>query len=895
MELSFTPAGRLKWRSGGEEECPAAAAGGDALRAVAEGFSESEGAGLFALAAGRFAEGLEPVAAFWREFASRVLAERCRPPEGGDRRLEALPPLTPAAAGEWFLGLPPMQGAEYASPETFARLWAGMDEWIRARAGENEKGMAGFLEAQAPLWHQVGRVCFHLAENKKDPERPFAFLATYIPRLDAHARHRHLPLGNALREYAGERNRKALVHLLSPVQKASEKSALARELVESGDVYHPLAWTPAEAYRFLKDAPLFEESGILVRLPDWWRSRPRPRVAVQIGANAASVLGADQLLDFRVGLALGDQAVSEEEWRRLLAAGDGLVLLKGQWVELDRARLEEALAHWKKVEKEAGREGISFLEGMRLLAGAPADLGEGEGLREAREWAEVHAGPWLKQILAQLRDPASVAGLKPGQGLRTTLRPYQDAGVRWLWLVTRLGLGGCLADDMGLGKTIQVLALLLLMKERGAKASLLVMPASLLANWKSEMERFAPSLRGFFAHPSMRARSECEKGPGKDALGGLDVVLTSYSMARRLPWFKETEWETVILDEAQAVKNPSARQTRAVKELRARSKLALTGTPVENRLSDLWSLFDFLCPGLLGSATRFKAFAKGLEARADDHYAPLRSLVSPYILRRLKTDKRVISDLPEKVEMEAFCGLSPSQAALYQKAVDDLRRDLEGADGIRRRGVVLASLLRFKQICNHPAHFLGTGEFDPAASGKFARLAELVEEISSRQERALVFTQFREMAEPLAGFLATQFGRPGLVMHGGTPVKARRGIVEAFQEDDGPPFFVLSLKVGGTGLNLTAASHVVHFDRWWNPAVENQATDRAFRIGQRRNVLVHKFVCLGTVEERIDEMIKGKTALARDLLDAGAEAMLTEMDDESLVRLVSLDIDRAAL
>jgi non-specific serine/threonine protein kinase len=382
------------------------------------------------------------------------------------------------------------------------------------------------------------------------------------------------------------------------------------------------------------------------------------------------------------------------------------------------------------------------------------------------------------------------------------------------------------------------------------------------------------------------------RDPGK-ALAQTDVVLTTYAMLLRQKWMLDARWRLVILDEAQAIKNPSARQTRAVKELQSEARIALTGTPVENRLSDLWSMFDFLCPGLLGSAERFKKFVKGLEAREHDRYAPLRNLVGPYILRRLKTDKSIIADLPDKTEMKAFCGLTKKQAALYARSVEELARALEGLDGIKRRGLVLSYLMRFKQICNHPSQHLGDGGYEPDDSGKFDRLRGICEEIALRQEKVLVFTQFREMTEPVAAFLAGVFGRSGLILHGGTSVKKRRGLIEAFQSEQGPPFFVLSLKAGGTGLNLMAASHVVHFDRWWNPAVENQATDRAFRIGQHRNVVVHKFICRGTVEEKIDALIEEKSNLADDILKAGAESMLTEMSNEHLLQVVALDIDRA--
>ncbi len=537
---------------------------------------------------------------------------------------------------------------------------------------------------------------------------------------------------------------------------------------------------------------------------------------------------------------------------------------------------------------------------MRLLAGAPADLSDdGSVGSDEREWSFVGAGTWLSDVLSNLRDPE---GLAPGAirgDFRGTLRPYQEIGRNWLWFLSNLGLGACLADDMGLGKTIQVLALLLALKEHdpSGNASLLVLPATLLANWKAEIAHFAPTLEACFVHPSESDRSTLAamaEDPVKVAAGA-DIVLTTYGMLSRQAWLRDVRWRLVILDEAQAIKNPSTRQTKSVKQLDADARIALTGTPIENRLSDLWSLFDFLSPGLLGSAAKFKEFIKGMEAREQDRYAPLRTLVRPYILRRLKTDKSIIADLPDKTEVKAFCGLSKKQATVYARSVDELATAIRVLDGMKRRGLVLAYLMRFKQICNHPSQLLGDGGYEPAESGKFHRLKEICEEIASRQEKVLVFTQFREMTEPIASFLGELFGREGLVLHGGTAVKKRKALIDLFQQEDGPPFFVLSLKAGGTGLNLTAASHVIHFDRWWNPAVENQATDRAFRIGQHRNVVVHKFICRGTIEEKIDALIDEKTNLADDLLTAGAEAMLTEMSDDELLKIVALDIDQTEL
>jgi SNF2 family DNA or RNA helicase len=448
---------------------------------------------------------------------------------------------------------------------------------------------------------------------------------------------------------------------------------------------------------------------------------------------------------------------------------------------------------------------------------------------------------------------------------------------------------------MGLGKTIQVLALLLVLHRQSngnRQPSLLVAPASLLANWASEIERFAPSLKAIIAHPSEIPANDL-RTMGPEQLQDVDLVITSYGSLLRIPWITQVSWNLLVLDEAQAIKNPSAKQTHTAKKLKARARFALTGTPIENRLGDLWSIFDFINPGLLGSAKDFTKFTKRLADRPHNPYLPLRELVRPYILRRLKTDKTVIADLPDKTEVKAFCQLSRRQAALYQQAVEELTQQLEEVEGIQRRGLVLSFLMRLKQICNHPSQWLGDGAWSPEDSGKWSRLRDIAEVIAAKQEKVLIFTQFREVTAPLATFLGSIFGRSGLVLHGETQVKQRQELVRRFQEDEAVGFFVLSLKAGGAGLNLTAASHVVHFDRWWNPAVENQATDRAFRIGQTKNVLVHKFVCRGTVEEKIDKLIESKQQLSKDLLEGGADLLLTEMNDDELLKLVALDLNSA--
>ncbi len=904
FELTVTPAGNIaldKSASAGMEP------GEPWMKSVASAFSSGQSSGLFALAAAKPSGYMTASATFFRDLSSRYLSELCRTPEfaSGEFAPSVIEPPSQDQLSAILSNTPPMPGAEYLNAEVLENIWRELDDWVAHEVLKRKGKLSEWLKEHAPQWHQVGRVCFHLAENKRDQEHPFAFLATYAPQLSAGGRVQYQPLSRALQEHALDGDKKTLIRLLSPVHAASEKSSLVQELLASNDLFHPLPWTPSQAYRLLKDVPILEESGLLVKLPDWWQKRPRPRVKVTIGEKKRGNLGMDAMLDFRVALAVDDAELTAEELEQLMQAQEGLVYLKGRWIEVDPERLAEAIRHWKKLEKKAAESGISFIEGMRLLAGAPAGLDSGTqdaaGEQEGSQWSHITAGSWLCDILASLRDPGLLIKADTSKNFNGTLRPYQKAGHDWLWFLSNLGLGACLADDMGLGKTVQVLSLLLSIKENRdklpAKPSLLVLPASLLSNWKSEMFRFAPTLSATFLHPSECSDTDLStiSGSPQQSLAAIDLVVTTYAMLLRQSWLEDIDWRLVILDEAQTIKNPSAGQTRAAKRLKAESRIALTGTPVENRLADLWSLFDFLSPGLLGSAEKFKRFVKKLEGKEQPSYAPLRNLVGPYILRRLKTDKNIITDLPDKTELKVFCGLAKEQAALYSKSVDELKEALAKVDGIQRRGLVLSFLLRFKQICNHPSQLSGDGVYAPQKSGKFERLKAIADEIASRQEKVIVFTQFREMTDPLFSLLADVFGRPGLVLHGGTAVGKRKSIVDAFQSNDGPPYVVLSLKAGGTGLNLTAASHVVHFDRWWNPAVENQATDRAFRIGQHKNVLVHKFICRGTIEEKIDQLIEEKTALAEGILTGGAESKLTEMSDKELLDIVSLDLESVCI
>ena len=784
--------------------------------------------------------------------------------------------LGPIQAEELAGQAPFMVGLEHLSPAWLKRHWARL-RGVYAREIQNYAGtVADYLAARHAAVLPAGRVFFHLVENKRG-EAPFAFLATYAV-VDDLGHVRHLPLKNALVRY--ENQPAKLLELLATVNKAAEKSLFVQEIVSSGELFHPLGLEADEAYRFLKEIPLYESCGILCRIPAWWRQQTgRARVSVTLGSGEPSRFGYETLVDFKVSLVLGDLELNESDVARLLAETDGLALIKGRWVEVDHARLQEALQAYEQARKLSGPGGIDLLDAFRLQV-----RGTGLDGPDGSELVEVSQGDWFSHFFGRAGSARALASCQVGPQFTAKLRPYQATGLDWLWQMKQLRLGACLADDMGLGKTVQVIALLDAVRQQKAEKTLLVLPASLIGNWKQELDRFAPALRYRVLHPSEQSepvRSEAD-------LDGCDLLLTTYGMVSRTDWLKDVHWDNLVLDEAQAIKNPATRQTRSVKKLSADWRAVLTGTPIENRLADLWSIFDFLNAGLLGTSHEFGTFTQRLQTE-NAGYGRLRQMLSPLILRRLKTDRAVIDDLPEKIEMKTYAGLSKKQAVLYQQKVSALREALEQpVSQMERRGLILASIVTFKQICNHPDQYTGQTGFDEKESGKFARLREICETIYEKRERVLVFTQFRELTEPLAAYLEQIFGHRGLVLHGGTPVARRRQLVADFQGQAYIPFMVLSVKAGGVGLNLTAANHVIHFDRWWNPAVENQATDRAFRIGQKKNVLVHKLITTGTIEEKIDRLIEDKTSLARDIIPEKQETWITEMNNQQLMQLFSL-------
>ena len=637
-----------------------------------------------------------------------------------------------------------------------------------------------------------------------------------------------------------------------------------------------------QAYSFLREAaPLLEQSGFGVLVPQWWKKRHK-RLGVRATVSPVDgkgILNLDALVRFRWELALGDQTLTPEEFAHLAALKLPLVQVRGEWVELQPEQIEAAIRFW---EKRASEEEMALRQALRMGLAGESEIGE-------LPLVGVEAEGWVEDLLRRLSGSEPLTELSQPEGLAGQLRPYQVRGFSWLAFLRRWGLGACLADDMGLGKTIQAIALILQDLEDGRDEGpvLVICPTSVVGNWAREIARFAPSLRVMVHHGSDRASGE----EFVTQTGHVDVVVSSYALARRdEETLREVAWAGVVLDEAQKIKNPAAKQTQAIRRLQAGYRFALTGTPIENRLSELWSIMQFLNPGYLGSQKSFHThFARPIERYQDpDAAARLRRMVRSFILRRVKTDPTIIQDLPEKLENKIYCTLTPEQTTLYQAVVEDAMRQVEEAEGMQRRGLVLSMLLRLKQICNHPAHFLGDGSSLPDRSGKLARLGEMLEEVLSVGERALVFTQFAEMGALLQAYLKDLFGGEVLYLYGGTPAKHRERMIDRFQEEaHGPAIFVLSLKAGGLGLNLTRANHVFHFDRWWNPAVENQATDRAFRIGQTRDVWAHKFVCVGTLEERIDELIESKKALAESVVGTG-EGWLTELGTDQLRELVTL-------
>ncbi|MGH3633249.1 DEAD/DEAH box helicase [Mycobacterium sp.] len=787
--------------------------------------------------------------------------------------------------------LPPRRGRRakrVSATEAWLTALTTPDGRFEADPGEFDT----LVEALAP-WDEVGmdsqgpaRATFRLTENETDPDAEEAsgwrleFLLQSVADLSL-----LVPGEQAWHDDGGLRR-----WLDRP------QELLLAELGRAARVYPELATAlrtarPSElcldtegAYHFLAiAAPLLDEAGFGVLLPSWWDRRRKLGLALSAYTPVEGVVGKksrfgrDQLVEFRWELAVGDDTLTADEIAALAETKAPLIRLRGQWVAVDPEQLRRGLEFLAR--EPPGQ--ATAAEILVLAARHPDDTDT------PLEVTTVRADGWLGDLLSG-GAVESLQPVEPPPGFTATLRPYQQRGLSWLTFLSSLGLGSCLADDMGLGKTVQLLAMESLQRHQDPNIgpTLLLCPMSLVGNWQREAARFAPDLRVYAHHGGTRLCGDALR----EQLADTDLVVTTYATATRdIDELCGHEWNRVALDEAQAVKNSLSQGAKAVRRLEAGHRVALTGTPVENRLAELWSVMDFLNPGLLGSSELFRTrYAIPVERHGQTEPAErLRAITRPYILRRLKTDPTIIDDLPEKIEIKQYCQLTTEQASLYQSIVDDMLEKIENTKGIERRGNVLAAMAKLKQVCNHPAQLLHDRSPIGARSGKVIRLEEILEEIHAEGDRVLCFTQFTEFAEMLVPHLAARFGQDVLYLHGGTPKKRRDEMVVRFQSGNGPSIFVLSLKAGGTGLNLTAANHVVHLDRWWNPAVENQATDRAFRIGQQRTVQVRKFICTGTLEEKIDDMIEEKKALA-DLVVSDGEGWLTELSTGDLRKVFAL-------
>ena len=649
------------------------------------------------------------------------------------------------------------------------------------------------------------------------------------------------------------------------------------------------------AFAFLKESAwVLENAGYKVIVPAWWTPQGRQRAKVRLKAKGKSLTGGEDktkkyfsfenLVEYQYELAIGGEKVSEQEWNQLVSAKTPLVKFRGQWLELDQDKMRQMLEFWKTQQQENPE--LSLLDFLKLTAG------DDDGLE-----IQVDRRSSLSEMLEKLGDKSQLQPVENPANLQGNLREYQKRGVSWLHYLEQLGLNGCLADDMGLGKTIQVIARLLQERElaqqngdQNIPPTLLIAPTSVVGNWYHELQKFAPQLQAVVHHGTERAKASKDF---KQACREHDLVITSFALARKdAKLLSEIKWHRIVLDEAQNIKNPKADLTKSILKLAAPHRLALTGTPIENRLLDLWSIFNFLNPGYLGNQTQFRRnFELPIQKNNDPRQSTtLKKLVEPFILRRVKTDQSIIKDLPDKVEQKLYCNLTKEQASLYEAVVKDVETQIQKVEGIHRKGLILATLTKLKQVCNHPMQFLQDGsEFTPERSHKLTRLSEMVQEVMEEGESLLIFTQFTELGQALEKYLKHACHYNTYYLSGSTSRKKREQMIKEFQDPETEPsIFILSLKAGGVGITLTKANHVFHFDRWWNPAVEDQATDRAFRIGQSKNVFVHKFVAMGTLEERIDEMIEDKKKLAGSIVGAD-ESWLTELDNDAFKKLIALN------
>lgn len=743
---------------------------------------------------------------------------------------------------EYLASAPYMIGSANLSTEwvydLFKELFKIFQEEIKSFKGSVEE----YFVSHNSTFRLPSRIFFHLKENPKGPT-PFAFMATYSTIKDNSVK--HFPLKYALKEYKG--NIEKLAVLISSIKKAAAVSAFIASLLESGEIFFPLNLSKEEAYQLLLDSPKFEELGIVTRIPLFWHKRKR-NTFIDIERKKNKISSSD-ILSLCPSMYYDGVAITKKEAEDLLNQTEGLELFKGQWIEIDKKKLQELLKTFNDLDNKE----LSVYDAFKLSI----------GLNDYS--ISIHFN--LKSIIEEAsklnvssNPPLSFAGI---------LRPYQTSAYSWLLSLSHLSLSPLLADDMGLGKTVEVLSFLEELRVNDKlKKVLLIVPASLVGNWDHECQRFTPQLERFIYN-------------GKKPEIFPFLTITTYQRVNKSPALQEEDWDYVILDEAQNIKNPKASQTKAIKGLKRKNgALALTGTPIENNLMNLWSIFDFLMPGLLGEESSFKNYSDNMDSEKQEAF---KETISPFILRRLKTDKSIISDLPEKIENTVMVTLSKTQRILYNKVVDDYEEALKkSTEPFEAFTLASRTMMKLKQLLDHPDLYLGQSTFKSEESGKFLLLGEIAETLHQNREKVLVFTQFKSIIPALKSYLESIFGVPGASIDGSTPKEKRTELVDAFQRGE-YPFMVLSLKAGGVGLTLTEATNVIHFDRWWNPAVENQATDRAYRIGQKKKVTVYKFLALETIEEKINEILESKSKLSSSILGDMSSEITSKLDPKALL------------
>lgn len=706
------------------------------------------------------------------------------------------------------------------------------------------------------------RIYFHLVENTKSNEYPFAFLATYTALKDN--RIVYYPLKYALEEFKNDKKR--LNKLISSITDVSKDSSFIKKLVDKGEIFHPLNFSEEDAFTFLKELVIYENNGIVCRIPNWWVTRDSSnKISIDLQEKIQEGMGFMNpyaIITLAPSMIYNGIEITKAEIMQLLNQNEGLAHIKGKWIENNHQKLEELLENYEYY----SQDGSSLSEILQIISGIK------ESECNNKIVIEFARKDWLKQFIN--KQFFSVNENVIGSNFKGKLRPYQFDAFKWLYGMNKLNFGVCLADDMGLGKTIEVLSFLDKYKEENGKNVLLIVPASLIENWKHEIKKFTPKLDYFV----LKGNKNITNGKSNSFL-----TITTYQTAAKSDYLDTINWDLIILDEAQAIKNYETITTRKIKSLKSRMRIALTGTPIENNLLNLWSIFDFINPGLLGTRKQFKEFSKTLETDVEQ-FKNLKVLIEPFILRRLKSDKSIINDLPEKIETDVYINLTKNQIILYKNRIDELEQQMNASKSeFEAKGKVLNAIMSLKQICNHPSQYLGKMDYQLEESGKFVELKNICENIFEKREKVLVFTQFKEIIPALNNMLKDIFKIEGYCIDGDTTLSVRDKYVNSFQNDD-IPYMILSVKTGGVGLNLTAAQNVIHFDRWWNPAVEDQATDRTYRIGQKENVSVFKFITADTIEEIINEMLKVKKDLADKYINSVDGNVMNKLSSQEILK-----------